>query len=105
MGRCRKKDRIRSREYHAQKLNNLYSVSDWRITEDFLSREVHDCPECVVDMINHTDSKGRLNGYAYHTQAHIGGSLFLRGSAEDFRTWQAGLENNLGKKTHQKYYK
>ena len=105
MGRQRKRDRARSQAYHAQKLNSLYSVSDWRITEAFLDQEVHECPQVVVDCMNHTDSKGRLNGYTYHMQSHIGGSVFRRGSADDFRTRQAGLENNLGKKVHQKYYK
>lgn len=75
-----------------------------REIEDFYAREIHECPQCVVDTITRKDSKGRDIGYMYTQHNHIGGGLFLQNSAPEFRTWQASLEDQQGKRLHQKYY-
>ena len=75
-----------------------------REVEAFYAREVHECPSIVADEISRKDSKGRGIGYMYTQHNHIGGGMFLWGSAPEFRTWQASLDDQLGKRLHQKHY-
>lgn len=83
---------------HAQKIAYDH-VCEW------YAQDVHVCPTEVVSVISHKDSKGHYNGYMYTQCNHIGGGMFLRNSAPEFRTWQASLDDQQGKRVHQKYYK
>lgn len=78
----------------AQKSHQAYL--DYQITDDFYNQRVHVCPKEVVDEINRKDSKGHFIGYYMYGNYHVGGSFFLKGSAEEFsNSTQAKIDHEL----------